>query len=133
MEQAENSEKTADNLKAYRFAPGQSGNPGGRPKTAALTRAYRNLLDEVCPSDPEGRTYAQLIAARMIRLAIGGNVQAAAEICDRVEGKPRMSIGLHREEEAIDVYSIIERLTGRRTEELGPGDIAPSGSDDAAG
>jgi hypothetical protein len=43
------------------------------------------------PSAPE-RTVAEAIARALIREAVSGNVQAAREIADRTEGKPKQSI-----------------------------------------
>lgn len=44
---AQNSEKTERRRgKGKPFAPGQSGNPGGRPKTARFAELVREFLDE---------------------------------------------------------------------------------------
>jgi hypothetical protein len=76
------------------WKPGQSGNPGGRPKRKPLTDAYAALLDKPIPPDmarqlklDESTTYAQVIAISLVREAVKGKVQAAAEVADRVEGK----------------------------------------------
>jgi len=52
----------------------------------------------VCEADPEHRTYGEVIAEQLVKRAAKGDIQAAAELADRVEGKPRQSIGLSREE-----------------------------------
>jgi hypothetical protein len=78
--------------KPYHWKKGQSGNPSGRPKSKVLSDAYKNKLEELIPNDPEGRTWAELIAEAQVRDAVRGNVQAAREIADRTEGKPRQSI-----------------------------------------
>lgn len=69
------------------FMPGQSGCPGGRPKKQPLTRALEAQLGDPAPNDPKGLTRAQKIADALIKLAERGNVPAAKEIADRVEGK----------------------------------------------
>src|SRR5215467_4565795 len=88
----ENRRKTAEaNLArgdAFRFKPGQSGNPGGRPRTAKLSEASRAKLASVIPGDPEGRTYAEGIADKLALLAIKGDIRAAQELADRAEGRP---------------------------------------------
>ena len=88
----ENRRKTAEaNLargEAFRFKPGQSGNPGGRPRTAKLSEASRAKLASVIPGDPEGRTYAEGIADKLALLAIKGDIRAAQELADRAEGRP---------------------------------------------
>jgi hypothetical protein len=99
-----------------------SGNPLGRPRISTLSKAYRDQLAEVCPHDSEGRTWAQVIAHTLAMQAAKGNVQAAAELADRVEGKPRQSLSLSREEtEPSNVYGIIERLYSRTAEALPAG------------
>jgi|SRR5215467_5021182 len=77
--------------KATQFQPGQSGNPGGRPKKA-ITTAYTELADTPVPGDRKGRTYAQLLAQAQFDAAIKGKTDAAREIADRIEGKPTQAI-----------------------------------------
>jgi len=107
---------------------GQSGNLHGRPKLQPLSRAYREKLDTPCPY-MKGHTWAQAIAQKMLRLAYAGNIAAAAEIADRAEGKPRQALTIAREEENVDTYGIIARLTRRGAPEPEPGGVAPSSSD----
>ena len=80
-----------EKIKPYRFRPGQSGNPGGRPKNL-LTEAYRDVLERRVPGDPEGRTFAQAIAFAVAREAVRGNIRAAVEIADRTEGKAMQGV-----------------------------------------
>src|SRR5215475_8452426 len=71
-----------------RFRPGQSGNPGGRPRIRALTEACRSKLASAVPGDAEGRTYAEAIADKLAGLALKGDIRAAQELADRAEGRP---------------------------------------------
>src|SRR5271156_3903817 len=77
--------------KPHQWKKGQSGNPSGRPKSKTLSDAYRNKLEEPVPNDPEGRSWAELIAEAQVRDAVRGNVQAAREIADRTEGRARQA------------------------------------------
>ena len=79
-----------ENLRPWQ--PGQSGNPGGRPKRKLLTDAYARILDIPVPGDNEGRTFAEAIAFAMAKEAIKGKVNAAAEIADRTEGRALQQI-----------------------------------------
>ena len=74
-----------------RFKKGETGNPSGRPKLTKLTEALREQLAETLPDAPE-ETIAESIARELIKEAKSGNVQAAREIADRTEGKPKQSI-----------------------------------------
>jgi Family of unknown function (DUF5681) len=106
-----NNPSIAEDGKAHRWKKGQSGNPSGRPKSKTLSDAYRNKLEEPVPNDPEGRTWAELIAEAQVRDAVRGNVQAAREIADRTEGRARQAI----EFEDKTISQAFERMT---TEEL---------------
>jgi Family of unknown function (DUF5681) len=84
--QRENSEAQARRLANLKpFKPGQSGNPKGRPKSIVLSEAYRKRLEKVDETDPERRTYAEILAEQMIVKAKAGDVQALREIADRTE------------------------------------------------
>jgi hypothetical protein len=81
-----------ENLKP--FQPGQSGNPGGRPKRKPITEAYLKLMDEVIPNHPQRRTFAEAIALGQAKAAMRGSAPAAREIADRLEGKAPQAIEL---------------------------------------
>jgi len=93
--------------KSHQWKKGQSGNPSGRPKNKTLSNAYKSKLEEAVPNDPEGRTWAELIAEAQVRDAVRGNVQAAREIADRTEGRPRQAI----EFEDKTMTQAFERMT----------------------
>ena len=78
----------------HAFRKGQSGNPAGRPKSITLSEAYRRELARVDPKDPEGRTYAEVLAEKMRERASSGDVAALRELADRTEGKPRQPVSL---------------------------------------
>lgn len=97
---------------ATRWKPGQSGNPGGRPKTAPLSHAYRDKLGSPVPDDPQGRTYAQAIADTMADRALAGDIRAAQELADRAEGRARRSIDL----QSATLREAFERLSNEELE-----------------
>jgi len=76
----ENRRKTGEaNLargEAFRFKPGQSGNPGGRPRTGKFSEACRAKLASVVPGDAAGRTFAEAIADRLAQRALKGDIRS---------------------------------------------------------
>ncbi len=87
---SEAKKRSLANLKP--FEAGQSGNPAGRPKSITLSEAYRKQLAQPVEGDKLGRTFAEVIASRVVIAAASGDTSAAPEIADRTEGKPKQSL-----------------------------------------
>ena len=90
---AQNSGRTAGRFakgNQHRFRPGQSGNPGGRPKSKQITQAYQELLETV--DRKSGKTLAQIIAENIVKEALNNNLAAVKEITDRTEGKAAQAV-----------------------------------------
>jgi len=89
-----------------RFEPGQSGNPGGRPKLRLLSRAAREQLAEVNPET--GLTGAEEVVAAMMKEARKGNIWAAKELREWTEGRvPTVFLGdINHTEGSSDVSRI---------------------------
>lgn len=66
----------------HAFKPGQSGNPGGRPK--GISDAYRAWLEQ---EGADGRTNAEHVAEKAGRMALSGNLNAVIEMREATEGK----------------------------------------------
>jgi len=79
----------------FQFQPGQSGNPGGKPKIhQRISAEYSALLLDVVPPQvadslgvAEGSTWAKAIAQAMACRAASGDVNAARELAERTEGR----------------------------------------------
>ncbi len=69
-----------------RWKPGQSGNPGGRPKWKPYSEAMQAIIEEHPAVMKE-------LATAMLAKAAKGDVSAAALIWDRLEGKVATTIG----------------------------------------
>lgn len=81
----ENKEVTvahASTAKPWLWKPGQSGNPGGRPKK--LTRILENVLDA---KDAKGVTKAEKLIKAAVDRAIRKSDFLVKEVWDRTEGK----------------------------------------------
>jgi hypothetical protein len=62
-------------------------------RQTTLTDAYADIAEQKYPDDPEGRTYAQLIAEGQCKAAIKGKTDAAREIREALEGKTPQAFG----------------------------------------
>ena len=82
----------ANNQNLKPWPKGTSGNPAGRPRRDKLTAALLDLLGKPYPNDKWGRTYAERIAAAIVRKAVRGDVRAAKEIALRTEGRARLRV-----------------------------------------
>jgi hypothetical protein len=100
------------------FMPGQSGNPGGRPKGLSITAHLRELL---ALTDIDGRPLkdereaAREVALCMLKKGTGrgarkANMEAIKEILDRTEGKVPVQVQLP----AVDLEAVRDKLTERR-------------------
>lgn len=83
----------------YKWKPGQSGNPGGRPKKTSISDAYAKLVDRRLPDEicrklglSKRATWADALALGQMRSAVKGKTDAAREIADRVEGKTAQAV-----------------------------------------
>jgi len=103
---------TTENLRP--FQPGQSGNPGGRPKTKPITDAIKERLAKIPPDDP--RTDAQRVADVLVDGALAGDIQFIRELLNRVEGKVAEMVITESgpEQTVLDALEILrERKRGR--------------------
>ncbi len=76
--------------KATQFAPGQSGNLNGRPRTKPMTDALKSMMDK-----DDGKAITVLLE-RAYTEAAAGDFRYFKEIMDRVDGKTI---------EAVDIMS----------------------------
>jgi hypothetical protein len=93
----QNSEKKRGNVATLTpWKPGQSGNPSGRPRRPAtiLSSAYAALLMSPFEGDPQGRTWAEMIARSQAEAAQIGSTQAAIEIRKATEGD-KINVGMN--------------------------------------
>jgi hypothetical protein len=100
-------------LKEYQFRPGQSGNPGGRPKDRSLTTRLRRALDK---ESPAGAPFADCMVQVLVDLALGGDRRAIKDIFERVEGKVPFVIKTTHD----DAYAGAAEIIRERRSEHGP-------------
>ena len=71
-----------------RFAAGNPGGPGRKPKEHSITTQLRNLSEEV--DETTGKTRAQMLAEKMWNLALEeDDRQVMVQIVDRLDGKAK--------------------------------------------
>jgi hypothetical protein len=73
------------------WQPGQTGNPGGRPKKKPITDRYLRIVETELPDEiraaidlPRGATFGDAIALAQARQAIKGETNAAREIREAI-------------------------------------------------
>jgi hypothetical protein len=77
-----------------------------------VSEALRAKLVEIKPDDPDGRTFAEILAENLVSLACAQDrsaVAAAAQIAARVEGRAHQS---------IEIADVAADLRARSDEEL---------------
>jgi hypothetical protein len=95
--------------------------------TTPLTDALRRKLDETAPNDPLHRTYAELIARKLILMALLGNLAAIKEIFDRIDG--RVPYGAEKREDTPPRITIISHIPRpERARVHGESEAVPSDS-----
>jgi Family of unknown function (DUF5681) len=90
--------------KATQFQPGQSGNPGGRPKKRPYQEAHELIatltLEQLGITETEFKRLdlkktdevAYALAKAVVKEALAGKIDAAKEAANRTEGTPAMRI-----------------------------------------
>ncbi len=98
-----------------KFQPGQSGNPGGRPKRKPISDAYADVL---CDS-----AKLKAFAKAVVDKAIAGDIQAAKEVADRLEGRAESNLNVNDVTDRSRRDKFAELLT--RAASFLPDDTAP--------
>jgi|ERR1700733_3993020 len=100
-----------------RFQPGNRANPGGRPRNAKLSEAYRALLALPVDAPVEIRTNAEAMAYKVFRMGKKGNLGACVEIGNRAEGRPAVSVSFN---EGGDNLAVLIGMMDDKSEQIGP-------------
>jgi len=97
----ENREKTGKNPpEEHRFKPGQSGNPGGRPKKRVISEIYEQML-----ADPEFVGEIEDSIRKMVRSGRMVGQLLLKEMTERTEGKVVQPI-----EGDVTISTLAERM-----------------------
>lgn len=112
---------------ATRFGKGTSANPGGRPRSAEVSKASREwlaepvtlpeLLASKLPAELEGWTHAAVLAWLRGQGALAGSLSDAQEITDRAEGKPGTALRL---ETGADPLADLLAEVRKVSQQIGP-------------
>ena len=91
------------------FAPGQSGNPGGRPKRAKLWQdAIIRAIKRREQDDPQA---LERLADRLLSKVEEGDVAAIREFGDRVDGKVAQAlIGGDEDDAPIAIQAVVRKI-----------------------
>lgn len=63
----------------------------GQRKDKLIREALMLAANRVHDDDPEGRRKLTIAAAKVVELAVGGDLAAFKELADRLDGKPMQS------------------------------------------
>jgi len=91
-----------------KFKKGQSGNPKGRPKgTTTINGILKKIGSEQLPEADIDKL--EFIMRKVFDFAVKGESWAVHFIADRLEGKPKQTIGVHEvNEDPIKGFDIDE-------------------------
>lgn len=99
---------------ATRFSKGETGNPNGRPKgSISLAELVKKEL-ELVPKG-EKKSFAELLIAKVMDMALKGNFQAIKLIWSYVDGLPRQTIETNEETPLLildDLRETIQKVYG---------------------
>lgn len=111
------------------FQKGQSGNPGGRPKSAWT---FASLLREALEKKSlDGDEVKHAVMNALVDKAVEGDVQAIKEIANRIDGMPVQKQVLAGDEEnpvKIDISGILNKVYGSSNTES-TGTVHPDSSE----
>lgn len=93
--QAAQAAQRYDETRPYRYQPGQSGNPGGKPK--GLPSFSAALRRELAKTDRRNVQHLEKIAAKVVAMAMKGDMDAVRWLADRVDGKVVQSLNVSQE------------------------------------
>lgn len=97
---SEQNENRTPQLDPYKFRPGQSGNPNGRPKgRVSLAEKLRQQLNEVVTTD--GMTAADALVRSTLSAALKGDKSARELVWNYVDGKPTQQLDITTTEVVI--------------------------------
>lgn len=98
------------------FRPGQSGNPGGRPKSAGLVDRLRKALDQELTDrrtgKPTGRTVADVLVDVMVKQALAGDFRFVNLVLERLEGKVPDRVVTTQEQDLTTLADFLHGRTG---------------------
>jgi hypothetical protein len=108
-------EKSLKNLKP--IEKGRSGNPNGRPKGSMnISTIMKKIInDELSLKDPFTKkkvttTIGTHIAMKIIKKACDGDLRAASELLDRIEGKAtQVNVNANSEMSHDDLIALVEK------------------------
>jgi hypothetical protein len=107
----------------FRWKPGQSGNPAGRPVTDDIKAEARDFLSE-CDDPKTGKARLRVLLEIAYRRARQGSAKHMEMLLDRGWGKPLQGIDL---DARVDFTDALTRIRERQRQLAGTEPTLPSG------
>ena len=118
----------------YRFKPGQSGNPGGRPKAKITIDLLKEIVEKLflmnreqlqqVITDAKTTTIELQFVSIMARAAKDGDYSRLSFILDRIIGKPKLPEEITEEEK---MRAEVKKMTREQLIELVKDDLGKAG------
>lgn len=112
--------------RAYRWKPGESGNPGGRPRRRPISDCYAERAETALPEEERikrglarGATYGDALAFDQFNAALNGRTEAAREIREAIEGKAGQRMEIRESEKGpVSIRVTYEEPKGASDDQL---------------
>jgi hypothetical protein len=102
------------------WQPGQSGNPGGRPRKLPITDYIIGQLEKPIPAAMKAKlpaaftevygddaSFGEMLAFKVIDQAAKGDIRAMNTVMERAEGKVKQSVSLSGEDDNEAVIRVV--------------------------
>ena len=101
------------------FQPGQSGNPGGRPKrewtwSSLIAEEMEKVLTAKDGTKDKTKNF---VAKRLVKMAIDGDIMAQKEIMNRMDGNPTQHTDITTQGRPLPILSNLNVISSNNSDQ----------------